>query len=139
MQRWLAYRADAIAIITATREELDAVYDRSIGDEEKRTLKAGAFVAARAEHAAVAARYGVEGGYTRFFEDGLNNAKIGSIAAYNTHVDAFVNMIAMYDYDFAAFFAYVAELGALDPIARQDCLERWQTISADRFETCPKK
>jgi predicted aminopeptidase len=91
-KRWLVYRDEAIALIVSTRSELDAVYTSDMTDDEKRMRKVEQFQQARDAHAIIASRHGVGGGFKRWFADGLNNAKIGSVAAYNSRLNAFVQI-----------------------------------------------
>ncbi len=139
MALWLDYRAEVMGLIETTRGRLDEIYRRDIGDERKRELKAETFERARDSHSGIAARHGIEGGYTRWFSAGLNNAKIGSVSTYNSLKPAFVAMIRAFDYDFAAFYAYVERLGKFDKPRRDACLDRWSNGGGERSPDCPEK
>ena len=79
----------------------------------------------------------VNGGFTRWFAGDLNNAKIGSVAAYNSEVPAFINMIRAHQFDFTTFFSYVDALGALEKPIRDSCLATWKQTTKLTSEDCP--
>lgn len=126
-RRRQAYRDDVIALIAATREHLAENYASGTTDEQMRARKREIFAAARVSHTRIAARHEIEGGFTRWFEDELNNAKIGSVVAYHSETVAFRNMLQTLQFDFAVFYAYVGLLGKLQPELRNQCLARWRT------------
>ena len=134
--RWLAYRGEVIALIVATRERLAAIYASESSEAEKREQKAGQFAAASAEHGRIAQRHGVDNGFKRWFAAGLNNAKIGSVSAYNSRVQAFLNMLQARDQDFTAFYRDVQRVGELEQEARERCLDAWASNSATS-SACP--
>ncbi len=137
MSLWLQYRGQVMALIETTRGQLDEIYQRDIGDQRKRELKAATFDDARRRHAAIATRHGVSGGYTRWFSGELNNAKIGSVSTYNAMTPAFVAMIRAYDFDFAGFYDYVARLGEFDKERRDACLGQWTSGGGRSSADCP--
>ncbi len=135
--RWLDYRREVVTLIVDTRDRLSAIYARAIGDDEKRMHKARVFSEARDAHGEIARRHGIEGGFTRWFAEGLNNAKLGSVSTYNAYVGAFVDMIRAHDNAFGAFFAYASRVGALDPATRERCLQAWSDGSPGAEPACP--
>ena len=135
--RWLAYRGEVIALITATRARLGELYASDLADDDKRVQKALGFQRAREMHTAIAARHGIETGFTAWFAAELNNARLGSVAAYNTRVDAFVRILTAHANDFAAFFNYVERLGELDRDGRQLCLDAWEQDVVASTSACP--
>ena len=137
LNAWLGYREEVIALIESTRAKLAKLYVLDINDAEKRDRKARAFDAARAAHAEIADRHKIEEGFTRWFSDELNNAKMGSVSAYNSLRPAFVNMIRAQDLDFAAFYDYVEALGSLDKPTRDNCLQAWERKTAGLESDCP--
>ena len=136
-RRWLGYRDAAIALIVSTRSELDAIYASDLADAEKRAGKAQQFQQARNEHDKIAARHGVAGGFKSWFADGLNNAKIGSVAAYNSRLNAFVGILDAQAVDFPAFYQYVKKLSELERATRNKCLDAWELGPEPNKETCP--
>jgi len=135
-RRWQAYRGEVIALIESTRERLAGLYASGADEAEMRLRKRQAFDAAREAHAAIATNRGVDGGFRNWFAAELNNAKIGSISAYNSETGAFINMLRALDLDFAAFFAYVETIGELEADERQRCLARWRE-DASPAGACP--
>jgi predicted aminopeptidase len=136
-RRWLAYRDETIALIVATRSELGAVYASDVTDAEKRARKAQKFRQARNAHDKIAARHGIEGGFKYWFADGLNNAKIGSIAAYNSRLQAFVAMLNAHAVDFSSFYRYVEHLAGLERAMRERCLDAWEQGPESASAVCP--
>ena len=57
----------------------------------------------------------------------FNNARLGLLAAYNDHVAAFTHLLNIHNGDFTAFYATVHELGELDSLEREQCLQQWST------------
>jgi predicted aminopeptidase len=136
-RRWLVYRDAAIALIVSTRGELDAIYTSDMTVAEKRSRKAQQFQQARNEHDEIAARHGVTGGFKSWFADGLNNAKIGSVAAYNSRLNAFVGILDAQAVDFPAFYQYIKKLSELERATRNKCLDAWELGPEPNKETCP--
>ena len=137
ISRWLSYRGEVFELIEDVRKELTDIYSSDLSDTEKRQRKAQVFANARDAHGSIAGRYEINKGFTGWFADDLNNAKIGSVAAYNSEVPAFINMIEAHDFDFAAFFCYVDKLGALDKSARDGCLGAWKQRGDFSDQVCP--
>lgn len=134
---WSRYRDEVIALIGSTREQLAKIYARGSDAASKRRNKALMFIEAREAHTEIAARHGVKGGYTHWFAGELNNAKIGSVAAYNSLTPAFINMIRAFNLDFTPFYKYVQKVGDLEKSARDSCLKAWsQNIGLDSAD-CP--
>jgi predicted aminopeptidase len=136
-KRWLVYRDQAIALIVSTRAELDAIYASDMTDDEKRMRKAEQFQQARNAHDSIASRHGVGGGFKPWFADGLNNAKIGSVAAYNSRLNAFVRILDALATDFPAFYRYAERLSGLERAARNQCLDAWEQDNESDTTVCP--
>jgi len=134
---WTAYRDEVIALIEALRASLATLYDEELEDAIKRERKAEKIAEARRAHDAIAAKHGVTGGFHKWFEDGVNNAKIGSIAAYNAELPAFAAMLTAFDLDFETFFDYAGRLGKLDRSRRDACLQAWRETSQADSVSCP--
>ena len=136
-RRWLVYRDAAIALIVATRSELGAIYASEMTDAEKRTRKAQQFQQARNAHETIASHHGIEGGFKSWFADGLNNAKIGSVAAYNSRLNAFIRILDALGTDFPAFYRYVETLSKLGRATRNQCLDAWEQSLESTAAVCP--
>jgi predicted aminopeptidase len=135
--RWLAYRRDVIALIVSTREQLAKVYADDQQDAAKREQKALVFEQARGEHDRIAERHDINSGFRRWFAAELNNAKIGSVSAYNSRLNAFIHMLDANDDDFAAFFRYAERLGELPREQRDVCLDAWDKGPSGIGNGCP--
>jgi len=136
LARWSQYRTEVIALIESTRARLGEIYQADNSNMDKRKLKLEAFADARRTHQAIAAGHQITGGFSRWFASELNNAKIGSVSAYNAMAPAFVNMIRAHGLDFSAFYAYVEAVGKLDKLERDACLEAWSRQQASD-NSCP--
>jgi predicted aminopeptidase len=137
LAEWQAYRREVIALIEALRERLAELYSEEIDDPFKRERKAEAIAEARRAHDAVAAKHGVTGGFHKWFSQGMNNAKIGSISAYNAELPAFAAMLDHFEFDFDVFFNYIDELGELDRRQRNACLQAWRENPGTHAGACP--
>lgn len=135
---WQAYRGAVIALIEGLRERLDGLYREEIDDQRKRDRKAAMIAEARLAHDALAAERGIAGGYRQWFAEGLNNARIGSIAAYNAEAPAFLRMLRAHHTDFELFFAYAEKLGKLEKSRRDACLLAWRNAADPAADNaCP--
>jgi predicted aminopeptidase len=135
---WSRYRDEVIALIESTREQLAEIYADDSDDAGKRESKVRIFTEARDAHTEIAVRHEIKGGFTHWFAGELNNAKIGSVAAYNSLTPAFINMIRAYKLDFALFFEYAEAVGDLEKSARNNCLEAWSQNIGLAATSCPK-
>jgi predicted aminopeptidase len=79
-------------------------------DAEYRALKEG--------------RWGGYAGYDRWFDGGVNNAKLASVATYEELVPAFRALLAQEHGDLPRFYAAAKALGKLDKPDRDAALER---------------
>jgi len=115
-QGWNAARG----LLDRARVELTAVYARSADDQTKLALKRDILDATGACLEAHARLTGISG-YLRIIPL-LNNAYLASIATYNDGVPAFAELFAEEGGDWQRFYARAAEIGSLDPDARQRVL-----------------
>lgn len=138
-RRWLDYRDRVIALIETTRTGLEQIYQSGSSAADMRAQKQQVFTEAREAHSAIARAQQVEGGFTRWFAQELNNAKVGSVVAYHSNAGAFRQMLSAHQLDFNAFFAYVEKLGRLDKPQRDKCLQVWSSEMAQIAEVCPAR
>jgi predicted aminopeptidase len=114
--------AKVIDLLTATRAELRAVYAAGLAPELKREQKRAAFAALRSSFALLKAGWGGHAPFESWFADdpddvdgdGLDNARLASIATYYTCVPGFERELAAVGGDLAAFYARVSKLAKLD-------------------------
>jgi predicted aminopeptidase len=138
VQRWLDERAgeaareeyrrvetrreDFRALTLQTRDELAAIYASPRTDDEKRALKAEAFAAMRARHAALkAGPWNGFAGYDAWFER-ANNAALGVLGAYFALVPQFEALFDAQGRDFDRFYAEVHRIAALPAAERRQAL-----------------
>ena len=62
--------------------------------------------------------------YRQWLGDGLNNAKLGSVATYHDLVPAFAALLAAADGDLGTFYAAADALAALSRDQRRTTLQR---------------
>ena len=137
LANWGRYRNEVVALIGNIREQLAEIYADDSDDASKREHKTRVFAGARDAHTEIAARHGVKGGYTHWFAGELNNAKIGSVSAYNLLTPAFVNMMYAYRLDFSAFYEYAQLVGDLKKPVRDSCLKAWNENIGLNSTDCP--
>jgi predicted aminopeptidase len=136
-KRWIEYRRKVVSLIGQTREKLGQLYKSESSDAIKRDKKQAIFTASRESYSVIAENMNYRGGFKNWFAGELNNAKIGSVSAYNTHAPAFLAMISALDYDFSAFFEMAYAIGAMDRTEREQCLALWKDSKAVNDERCP--
>lgn len=119
------YNQAVVTLIDQTRGELDTLYQTETSPEMKRKHKREILNTAIERHAALALSYNKKDGYTYWFSSGLNNAKLASVSAYNTHVPAFINMMDAQQDNFKRFFEYVETISELPKLRRDSCLDAW--------------
>lgn len=125
-QRSIQYRHAVVNLIEKTRNELDTLYKTNHSPKMKRQQKQNILDIAIERHGTLAKSFNHKGGYTRWFASGLNNAKLASIAAYNSHVPAFINMMDTQQGSFEKFFDYVESISELPKQKRDNCLSAWE-------------
>ncbi len=113
-----------LEMVSATRERLDAIYSSSMKDDEKRRAKRSAFDALVTEYQHRKKDWNGFNGYDRWFSEPMNNAKLGSVAAYSEKVPAFQALLKMNGGDFEKFFSAAKEIGALSKSEREAKLEQ---------------
>jgi predicted aminopeptidase len=139
VQRWLTARRgpEALAswqtrrereqqfseIVDATRNRLGELYASGLPPEEMRARKAAELDLLRLHYAELKATWGGYAGYDAWFDSGLNNARISSVATYQRLVPALRVLLADAGGDLPAFYASVEALGKLTPAERDARLE----------------
>jgi len=117
-------RDDFLALVLATRGDLETLYASSIDDADKMREKTRLFDELRAGYAQLKASWGEYTGYDRWFADGLNNAKLALLATYNVYVPAFERLLAEQQGDMRKFHEAVEALSKLPKEERDAELER---------------
>jgi predicted aminopeptidase len=118
-----ARRAEFVRLVLGYRDRLEALYREPLPDEAKRAEKARLLAELAAEYRTLKAeRWGGWPGYDRWFDKGVNNAQLASVATYEQLVPAFRALLAREGGDMARFYAAVKDLARLDPAERDDRL-----------------
>ncbi len=117
-------REGFLALVLATREDLETLYASSMDDADKTRDKARLFDTLRAGYAELKASWGGYAGYDRWFASDLNNARLALLATYNVYVPAFERLLAEQQGDMSKFHEAVAALSKLPKEERDAELER---------------
>ena len=139
VRRWLTRKGDDSAlagwntrrareqqfarIVEETRTRLSEIYASSLSADEMRSLKAQELDSLRARYAQLKDSWGGYNGYDKWFDAGLNNARIASVATYQRLVPALAVLLADSSSDLPRFYAAVNALGELQPAERSRRLE----------------
>ncbi len=117
-------RQRVIEIINRLREDLSRLYHKEIPLDAMRQEKAALMRRAKQEYLRLGHQVTSSSGFNRWFESELNNAKLGSVAAYNQYTDVFLAILTSLDYDYASFYAQVEALGKLNKAERRAYMEK---------------
>lgn len=123
IQEAQAMREDFVQLVQDTVRDLQRLYRSDLDPEEKRAGKERLFAEMKDDYRDFKKRWKNHAGYDAWFRDGLNNAKLSTVATYFAHVPAFQAMLAEEGGDLQAFYRRVRALGQLDRSARQAYLE----------------
>nr|WP_292771517.1 aminopeptidase [Mesorhizobium sp.] len=117
-------RAEFIALVSRTREELARIYAGSGSVDEKRDAKAKVIDRLRARYRQVRdGRWRGFRGYDGWFDAPINNAKLAAVSVYSDQVDEFIRLFDLCSGDYTRFYASVQYLGRLDKAGRFDALQ----------------
>ncbi|MEM6606071.1 MAG: aminopeptidase [Pseudomonadota bacterium] len=114
-QRRQNVRSAINTLAQTTRDELTELYRQPMTAAGMRKRKAEILEKASVEYESITGYPGVT----------LNNANLGSIAAYSALVPAFQNMLRVSGGDLPAFYAQVRFVADLSESARDACMEEW--------------
>jgi predicted aminopeptidase len=99
-----------LALFTAMRARLAALYAEKIPADEMRVRKHRMFDTLAEEIHSLDKRFGGRSGYDDWIEQGLNNAYLASVATYYDCVPGFERLLALHNGNLPAFYAAVREL-----------------------------
>jgi predicted aminopeptidase len=111
-----------VGLLLAYRAQLEGVYRSAQPDSVKRERKEQLFAALLADYGELKKSWNGFAGYDRFFANGLTNAHLAAIGAYNDLVPAFDALLAQAGGDFVAFHEEVKRLAALPKAQREASL-----------------
>jgi predicted aminopeptidase len=119
-------KAEFLALLRQTRDELQELYKQPLPVAEKRAAKQRIFEQLRARYAELKqTRWNQYSGYDAWFSQDLNNARLLTVHAYHHHVPAFLALLDSVNRDWPAFYQAAASLAALPPEQRQAELAQW--------------
>ena len=110
-------RTQFAELVLKYRGELGDLYGAELAPAAMRERKAGLFAALTQDYERLKIEWGGFARYDRFFVE-PNNAKLASVALYNTLVPQFQRLLAQHHGDLPAFYAAVKAIAALDKDAR---------------------
>jgi predicted aminopeptidase len=110
--------AKVVELLTATRGQLRSVYASGLSPELMREKKRGAFAELAKSFEALKVGWGGHAPFESWFDDGLNNAHLASIATYYTCVPGFERELKAVGGDLTAFYVRVRALAKLDQETR---------------------
>ena len=116
-------RRQFTALILASRERLQALYDGPLDDTGKRAGKVAEFERLRAEYRTLRdAQWGGDARYDAWINAPLNNARLLPFGLYDQWVPAFAALFEQAGGDWATFYQRAAELGKLPLVERERAL-----------------
>jgi predicted aminopeptidase len=110
--------ARVVALLNSTRAELREVYDSGLAPGTMRERKRAAFAATRSSFALLKEGWGGHAPFESWFDEGLNNAHLASVATYFACVPGFERELKAVAGNLAAFYARVRALAKLDQKTR---------------------
>ncbi|SIT56951.1 Aminopeptidase (fragment) [Mesorhizobium prunaredense] len=117
-------RAQFLALVSQTRDELSHVYDGSATSEQKRAAKIAAIERLRMRYREMRdSRWRGYQGYDVWFNSPINNAKLAATSVYGDQVATFLRLFDLCSGDYPRFYALVRRIGALDKSDRAEALK----------------
>jgi len=121
-------RAEFLALVSQTRDELRQVYERSGSLDDLRAAKTAAIERLRTRYRRMRdSRWRGYRAYDTWFDAPINNATLAAISVYGDQVTAFLRLFNLCSGDYPRFFASVQQLGKLDKANRADALKAADT------------
>jgi len=118
-RNYWSYRRQVVELIIEGRNQLQALYGQDLRPEVMRAGKRRYLQALQRQYQALRQSMPFDPGYDAWFSVGLNNSKLGAVAAYNRYVSAFLAMLERQKGDFPAFYAEAARIGKMPPAQRE--------------------
>jgi predicted aminopeptidase len=121
-----AREAEFAALVQRGRERLDELYASGLAAGEMRAAKAREFRRMQAEYRRLVESWDGFDAYGPWFDGGLDNAKMVSVATYNELAPGFRALLGQCGHDLPCFYERAEAIGALPLEARH---ERLQALS----------
>lgn len=112
-------RARVVRLLAAARERLQLLYDRDLPADDMRAAKRRELEQTRQAYRTLRATWDSDPGYDAWFDSRLDNARLGSVAAYHDYVDAFLTILESGQGDFQVLYAEASRIGAMAPDERR--------------------
>jgi predicted aminopeptidase len=144
LRRWLQAHADDaqwqdyldrerrskefLALLEAARGRLVDLYAQPLPDHDKRAGKAAILADAERQLRELGSRWPDPGAMERWLEQGLNNARLASIATYQDRVPAFQALLRAHGDHLPEFYAEVKRLAKLPSAERLDRLNQLEQV-----------
>lgn len=119
-------------LVARTRGRLQEVYSSGAGETGMRAAKQDAFAQLEREYRALRETWNGWGGYDRWFETPLNNARLVPSATYRSLVPAFHVLLNRAGGDLEAFYAAAERLAALSQAERDAEMRLLLASASDR-------
>ncbi|MDE3009424.1 MAG: aminopeptidase [Pseudomonadota bacterium] len=116
-------RAGFLQLVLGVQQDLTALYASAASDADKRAGKLERLARMRQDYQARKAEWGGFAGYDHWFDEGVNNAQLASVAVYTALVPAFRVLLHEQDGDLPRFYAQVRRLAAASADARHAALQ----------------
>jgi predicted aminopeptidase len=118
-------REQFTALVLKHKERLAEIYASNLGNAEKRAAKAQVFEKLRSDYTKLKAGWGGYADFDKWFEQGLNNARLAATGIYHQHVAAFQKLLAQHDGDLTVFYRLVEEITNLPKTDRDITLQKF--------------
>jgi predicted aminopeptidase len=109
-----------IDLLSATRDELRALYAQKMPAEQMRERKRELIGAMRESYAALKSQWGAHAPFDAWFKEDINNAHLASIATYYACVPGFKRELRAVNGDLPAFYRRVRQLAKLEQQRRDE-------------------
>lgn len=120
------HREQVVALILKARVDLQTLYAQELPEPQQRRAKRERLQALRGQYRAFRQALDTDPGFDGWFAGELNNAQLGSVAAYHTHVEAFLAILAARDGNLRGLYTEAARLAGMDARQREQHLAAWR-------------
>ena len=123
---FLAYRkrhASFIDLVMSYRPQFEKLYESTLSDSEKIKRKEALFMEMKAGYIVLKKSWDGRGDFDKWFSEDLNNAKLASIASYQTYTPAFAKILESKNGDLKEFYRACEELGYMEKEGRTRRIE----------------
>ena len=146
VRAWLRHRGEAeriaayddsqlrvegfVGLLKHTRDTLQDLYARDLGEDAMRKAKQAVFEQMRADYKTLKLSWDGYAGYDNWFKSELNNARLVAVSTYRRNVPAFTALYGEAGEDMATFYSLAKNLSELGYKERQQRLQEY--LDADK-------